>query len=280
MSLTKVLFLPFPVRSFVRLFRPSCCFFFSDVRSGGEKNYLEFFFIRPLYLISCMYAAYAVSLPSSPFAAQPVSVAYVSSFLLPVLLRPCLDGRVETRSTQERCFSTLLASRLDVGISVRSESESSLSLSSSTAASLSGVFDFRTSSVSSRSASSSSSSSPVSPLSGDTSEEELLRLLTSRTLSRDPSQTPTRLSLRSTTSFGRSLGTRTRSTPVSSSSSLILALRVSFHADCLSRPLVSEIKNPIKTVKRAAPLALILVSIVYMLYVHLVKIRLQPASPN
>lgn len=31
-------------------------------RSGGEKNYLEFFYRKPLYLISCMYAAYAALL--------------------------------------------------------------------------------------------------------------------------------------------------------------------------------------------------------------------------
>ncbi|CDZ97857.1 high affinity methionine permease [Phaffia rhodozyma] len=31
-------------------------------RSGGEKNYLEFYYRRPLYLISCMYAMYAALL--------------------------------------------------------------------------------------------------------------------------------------------------------------------------------------------------------------------------
>ncbi|KAK4049712.1 hypothetical protein OIV83_003987 [Microbotryomycetes sp. JL201] len=31
-------------------------------RSGGEKNYLEFFYRKPLYLISCVYAAYAALL--------------------------------------------------------------------------------------------------------------------------------------------------------------------------------------------------------------------------
>ncbi|KAM0787073.1 hypothetical protein ACM66B_006334 [Microbotryomycetes sp. NB124-2] len=31
-------------------------------RSGGEKNYIEFFYRKPLYLISCVYAAYAALL--------------------------------------------------------------------------------------------------------------------------------------------------------------------------------------------------------------------------
>ncbi|KAG7092792.1 hypothetical protein E1B28_009111 [Marasmius oreades] len=31
-------------------------------RSGGEKNYLEFFYLKPLYFISCVYAMYAVLL--------------------------------------------------------------------------------------------------------------------------------------------------------------------------------------------------------------------------
>lgn len=31
-------------------------------RSGGEKTYLSFFYTRPLYLVSCAYAAYAALL--------------------------------------------------------------------------------------------------------------------------------------------------------------------------------------------------------------------------
>lgn len=52
-------------------------------RSGGEKNYLEFIFRRPKFLVSCVFAMYAVLIVS---VGNPLGVRCSSPLVLRIVV--------------------------------------------------------------------------------------------------------------------------------------------------------------------------------------------------